>query len=130
VSAADYTNGAGAFTLFPILALDDGTVLWLKSVGTGTVDGTKTNFAGTRTVGGGKGRYDGAKGDGTLKVARYTPLSVDADLVSDCTVKIKKWNLAYFERLHSQSLRQDIAASFLRRAKRQGLSRNGAELSR
>src|SRR6185369_2846166 len=41
-SLADYTNGAGTFTLFPVLAFDDGSALWLKSVGTGTVDGTKT----------------------------------------------------------------------------------------
>ncbi len=37
-SLADYTNGAGTFTFFPILDFDDGSVLWLKSMGTGTVE--------------------------------------------------------------------------------------------
>lgn len=89
-SLADYTNGAGTFTLFPILTFDDGSVLWLKSIGTGTVDGSKTRFVGTLTVLGGKGRFDGAEGDGTLTGTRYTPLSVGADLVSDYTVNIKR----------------------------------------
>jgi hypothetical protein len=89
-SLADYTNGAGTFTLFPILTFDDGSVLWLKSVGTGTIDGTKTHFVGTLAVIGGKGRFDGARGDGTLTGTRYTPLSVGADLVSDYIVNIKK----------------------------------------
>ena len=90
VSLADYTNGAGAFTLFPILAFDDGSALWLKSTGTGTVDGSKTRFVGTLTVLGGKGRFDGAEGDGTLTGTRYTALSVGADLVSDYTVNFKR----------------------------------------
>ncbi len=88
-SLADYTNGAGTFTLFPILAFDDGSALWLKSTGTGMVDGTRTRFIGTLTVLGGKGRFDGAGGDGTLTGTRYTPLSVGADLVSDYTVNIR-----------------------------------------
>jgi hypothetical protein len=89
VSLADYTNGAGTFTLFPILTFDDGSVLWIRSVGTGTIDGAKTHFVGTLTVVGGKGRFDGAKGDGTLTGTRYTPLSVGADLVSEYIVNIQ-----------------------------------------
>jgi hypothetical protein len=86
----DYTNGEGAFTLYPILTFNDGSILWLKSIGMGTIDGTKTQFVGTVTVGGGKGRFDGARGDGTLTGTRYTPLSVGADLVSDYAVRIEK----------------------------------------
>lgn len=89
-SLADYTNGAGTFTLFPILTFEDGSALWLKSTGTGTVDGTKTRFVGKLSVVGGKGRFEGAKGDGTLTGTRYTPLSVGADLVSDYTVNLKR----------------------------------------
>jgi hypothetical protein len=76
--------------LYPILTFDDGSVLWLKSVGTGTIDGTKTLFVGTVTVVGGKGRFHGVRGDGTLTGTGYTPLSVGADLVSDYTVHIEK----------------------------------------
>jgi hypothetical protein len=86
---SDYRNGAGAFTLYPILTLDHGSVLWLKSVGTATIDGTKTQFVGTVTVLGGKGQFDGVAGDGMLTGTRYTPLSVGADLVSDYTVRIE-----------------------------------------
>jgi len=89
-SLTDYTKGAGAFTLYPILTFDDDSVLWLKSVGTGKVDGTKTHFVGTLTVLGGTGRFAGAKGDGTLTGTRYTPLSVGADLVSDYVVNLDK----------------------------------------
>jgi hypothetical protein len=90
-ATTDYTNGAGAFTLYPILTLDDGSVLWLKSVGTAIIDGTKTQFVGTVTVLGGTGRFDGIAGDGALTGTRYTPLSVGADLVSDYTVRIEKF---------------------------------------
>jgi hypothetical protein len=90
VSASDYTNGAGAFTLYPVLTFADGSVLWVKSVGVGTVDGETTQFVGTLTVVGGKGRFEGATGDGTLTGTRYTPLSLGADLVSDYTVNIRQ----------------------------------------
>jgi hypothetical protein len=89
VSTTDYTNGVGAFTLYPILTLPDGSVLWLKSVGRGTVKGGMTQFTGTLSVVGGKGRFEGARGDGTLTGTRYTPLSVGADLVSDYTVHLR-----------------------------------------
>lgn len=90
VAATDYANGAGAFTLYPILTFPDGSILWIKSIGMGTVDGETTRFVGTAAVLGGKGRFDGATGDGTLTGTRYTPLSVGADLVSDYTIDVKK----------------------------------------
>lgn len=89
-SLADYVNGAGTFTLFPILAFDDGSVLWIRSTGTGTVEGARTRFVGTLAVIGGEGRFRGAKGDGTLTGMRYTPLSVGADLVSDYIVNLTR----------------------------------------
>jgi hypothetical protein len=89
-SITDYTEGAGTFTLYPILTFADGSALWLKSIGTGAVEGTKTQFVGTLTVLGGKARFDGAKGAGTLTGTRYTPLSIGADLVSDYMINIKK----------------------------------------
>jgi hypothetical protein len=89
VSLTDYTHGAGSFTLFPILAFPDGSELWLKSVGTGSPDGAVTRFVGTLTVVGGKGRFAGAGGDGTLTGTRYTPLSLGADLVSDYVISLR-----------------------------------------
>jgi hypothetical protein len=90
VSLTDYTNGVGSFTLFPILSFDDGSELWVKSDGTAKVDGSKTRFVGALTVTGGKGRFAGAKGDGTLTGTRYTPIAVGADLVSEYTIRIEK----------------------------------------
>lgn len=90
VAMTDYTNGAGAFTLFPILVFEDGSALHLRSVGTGTVDGTKTRFVGSATVLGGKGRFQGVKGGGMLTGTRYTPLSVGADLVSDYAINVER----------------------------------------
>ena len=89
-SVSDYTKGAGSFTLYPILTFEDGSVLWIKSMGTGTVDGEKTRFVGTLTVVGGKGRFESATGEGTLTGTRYTPLSVGADLVSDYIVNLTR----------------------------------------
>ena len=54
-SLTDYTDGAGSFTLFPILSFDDESELWVKSVGTAKVEGNKTRFVGTLTVVGGQG---------------------------------------------------------------------------
>jgi hypothetical protein len=89
-AATDYTKGAGTFSLYQNLTLDDGSVLWYKAAGTATVDGTKTHFVGTVTVLGGKGRFEGAKGDGSLTGTRYNPLVVGAQLVSDYTINITK----------------------------------------
>jgi hypothetical protein len=89
VAATDYVKGAGAFSVYENLTLDDGSVLWFKYAGTATVEGTKTLFKGTITVLGGKGRFEGAKGDGTGAGARLTPLAVGADLYNDLVINVK-----------------------------------------
>jgi hypothetical protein len=90
-AATDYTKGAGPFSsVYTNLTLDDGSVLWYKAAGTATVDGAKTLFAGNITVLGGKGRFEGAKGDGTVTGVRLNPLIVGAVLYLDCTINIKK----------------------------------------
>jgi hypothetical protein len=88
-SLTDYTDGAGDFTLFPILSFEDGSELWVKSIGTAKVEGSKTRFTGTLIVVGGKGRFANAKGDGTLTGTRYTPIAVGADLVSDYAINLR-----------------------------------------
>ena len=87
-SIADYIAGAGAFTLYPVIRFDDDSVLFLRSSGTGTADGARTNFTGTNTVIGGRKRFEGVHGDGTLTGVRYTPLSEGADLVSEYSVNL------------------------------------------
>jgi hypothetical protein len=66
-----FINGAGTFTLYLILTCGDGSKLGMKSVGTGTLDGTTTHFVSMVT--------------GT----RYRLPSVGTDLVSDYTIKSK-----------------------------------------
>ena len=61
-----------------------------KAAGTATIDGAKTQFVGTVTVLEGKGRFDGAKGDGTLTGTRFTPLAAGAELFNDIVINVKK----------------------------------------
>jgi hypothetical protein len=65
-------------------------VLFLKSSGTGTADGARTNFTGTVAVIGGRRRFEAVRGDGTLTGVRYTPLSEGADLVSEYTLNLRR----------------------------------------
>jgi len=90
VATTDYTKGTGAFSVYNNLTMKDGSVLWYKTAGTATVEGTTTLFQGTATVLGGKGRFEGAKGDGTITGARIAPLAVGADLYLDLVINIKK----------------------------------------
>ena len=90
VATTDYTKGAGTFSVYNNLTLSDGSVLWYKGTGTTTTDGTTSRFQGTVTVLGGKGKYEGAKGDGTLTGARTVPLALGADLYNDLVINIKK----------------------------------------
>jgi hypothetical protein len=90
VAANDYTKGAGTFSNYNNLTLKDGSSLWYKTNGTTTVDGTTSLFKGTVTVLGGKGRYEGAKGDGTITGARLVPLAAGADLYIDLIIDLKK----------------------------------------
>jgi hypothetical protein len=90
VGGFDYIKGAGPFSVYYTLTLNDASVLWYKGTGTAAVDGTKTVFNGTVTVLGGKGRFEGAKGDGTYSGTRITPVSVGADLYADFTINLKK----------------------------------------
>ncbi len=89
LSLGDYIEGAGTFTLYPIIKFDDGSALFIRSTGCGTVEGSQTRFVGTLKVLGGMGRFERAAGDGTLTGVRYTPLAEGADLVSEYTVNLR-----------------------------------------
>ena len=64
-SAADLTNGSGMLGGYLTLTFSDGSAIFLKFAGAIKVEGTNATRGGTYTVVGGKGRYAGAKGDGT-----------------------------------------------------------------
>jgi hypothetical protein len=89
-TTTDYIKGSGVFSVYQNLTLNDGSVLWFKTAGTATADGTTTLLKGTITVLGGKGRFEGAKGEGTVNGVRLTPLAAGAELYNDIAINIKK----------------------------------------
>jgi hypothetical protein len=88
VAQIDYVKGSGTDMSYDNLTFDDGSVLWYKTSGMATVDGTRTIFKGTITVVGGSGRFAGAKGEGGYSGARLTRTS--ADLFLDEMISVKK----------------------------------------
>jgi hypothetical protein len=85
---SEYGKGFGSVPVsYYHFTLKDGSELWLRS--TGKVD-EQNNFGGQLTVIGGKGRYEGAKGDGTWAGQRFGPMSVGSDAVNDLTINLKK----------------------------------------
>ncbi|HEY7299662.1 MAG TPA: hypothetical protein VH684_17275 [Xanthobacteraceae bacterium] len=90
VANTDYVRGAGTFTSFNGLTLKDGSELWYRASGKTRVDGPSSQFEGTVTIVGGKGRFEGAKGDGTFTGTRLSPLAVGADLYIDWIINVKK----------------------------------------
>jgi hypothetical protein len=90
VGLADYTKGAGKGFTYTNLTLEEGSVLWFTQDQKTSVSGTKSIFEGTVTVIGGKGRFAGAKGDGTFTGARTVPLAAGADLYFDYVINLKK----------------------------------------
>jgi hypothetical protein len=86
---SDMTNGSGPANGYIVLNLSDGSELWLKYAGTVRVDGTKVPRKGTYTVIGGKGRFTGAKGDGTWE-GDGTQLGPELLSYIDNVINIKK----------------------------------------
>jgi hypothetical protein len=90
IFVTDYTKGSGTFSLYDNLTLNDGSVLWSKVTGTTTVDGTISRSRGTVTVLGGKGKYEDAKGEGTLTGVRVPGLATGVDRYDDFVINVKK----------------------------------------
>jgi hypothetical protein len=90
VGISDYIKGSGTnrsyFTLMP----KDGSVLFFTLTGTGKVDGATTLIEGKIDVLGGKGRFEGAKGEGTASGVRLAPLAAGADLYLDVAINLRK----------------------------------------
>jgi hypothetical protein len=90
VSATDYVKGSGPFLVYGSLTLSDGSVFWYKTNGIAAVQGTTTNFTGTITIVRGKGRFERAKGDGSITGERLQILAAGAELYVDVTLNINK----------------------------------------
>jgi hypothetical protein len=91
VSTTDYVHGNGPFTVYMETAFSDGSVIYFKGNGQAIVQGQTTDLKVPLTITGGKGRYAGAKGDGTLLGTRLAvqPNS-GAEIANDVTLNIKK----------------------------------------
>jgi hypothetical protein len=83
----DYTNGAGPGVAYVSVDFRDGSAFWYKA--TGSTDSTNI-FKGSVTVISGKGRFEGAKGDGTVAGGRVGPPGPNADVFFDLSINIKK----------------------------------------
>jgi len=90
-SATDFLKGSGhALVSYNNVTFEDGSVLSTKAVVNVVAEGNKSILKGTLTVVGGKGRYAGATGEGTLSGVRLAPLATGAELYVDVTVNVKK----------------------------------------
>jgi hypothetical protein len=89
VGTSDLTNGSGTNSGYSILNFSDGSALFMKYAGTNRTEGNRSPRHGTFTVVGGKGRYEGAKGDGTWEGdgTRSGPAAI---IYIDNVVNIKK----------------------------------------
>jgi hypothetical protein len=87
----DYTKGSGPTVVYDDITFSDGSALFLKMVGMTTAEGPRSTLKNTISIIGGKGRFAGAKGDGTFTGARLAPQpGVGAQLYGDITLNIKK----------------------------------------
>jgi hypothetical protein len=87
----DYLKGSGTFSFYENLTLSDGSAVWYKTTtGTTTFDGAISRSQATLTVLGGKGKYEGAKGDGTLTGVRVQGLATGVDRYDDLVINVKK----------------------------------------
>jgi hypothetical protein len=67
IGMSDITNNSGPVNGYYTVNFPDGSALWLKYTGTVAADGKSFPRKGTSIVIGGKGRYAGAKGEGTFE---------------------------------------------------------------
>jgi hypothetical protein len=88
--ASDVVNGNGTANGYQVIGFNDGSELWFKYTGTIKVDGAKNPRVGTFVVTGGKGRYAGAKGDGTWDGGLSQPGTDASVFYIDVVANIKK----------------------------------------
>jgi hypothetical protein len=87
IGTNDYVKGVGPFVAYFNLSFSDGSILWYKGTGSAKLDGTKPVFTGVLSVLGGKGRFQGAKGDGTIS---GMVVNTDGDQYGDHVINVKK----------------------------------------
>jgi hypothetical protein len=89
--ASDTINGSGPVNGYIVLTLNDGSEIWARYAGEVKVEGNRVPRKGTFSVIGGKGRYAGAKGDGTWEGdGALVTAGTDAVSYVDGVLNIKK----------------------------------------
>ena len=83
----DFTKNAGPALAYVNVTFQDGSVLWYKAPVSAKSDGTS---AGSVSVMGGKGRFEGAKGDGTVSGAAVGARETGVNVYFDLVINIKK----------------------------------------
>jgi hypothetical protein len=89
VGTSDLTNGSGTNSGYSTLNFSDGSAIFMKYSGTNKTDGNRFPRQGTFVVIGGKGRYEGVKGDGTWE-GDGTRSGPEAIIYIDNVINIKK----------------------------------------
>jgi hypothetical protein len=89
IGTNDAVNGSGPVNGYSTVSFSDGSELMVKYTGAIKVDATKVPRKGTFIVIGGKGRYAGAKGDGTWE-GDGSPPGSDQITYIDNVLNIKK----------------------------------------
>ena len=84
---ADYIKNAGPALAYVNVTFQDGSVLWYKAPVSAKSDSTN---AGSVSVMGGKGRFEGAKGDGTVSGAAVGARETGVNVYFDVVINIKK----------------------------------------
>ncbi len=84
---ADYIKNTGPALAYVNVTFRDGSVLWYKATVSAKSDGTS---AGAVSVMGGKGRFEGAKGDGTVSGAAVGARETGVNVYFDLVINAKK----------------------------------------
>jgi hypothetical protein len=86
LGTSDVVNGSGSANGYGFITFSDGSELWTKWTG----DGKPSGGGGTLVVTGGKGRFVGAKGDGTYESHVVPTTGTDYVGYVDDVANIKK----------------------------------------
>jgi hypothetical protein len=91
VASLDFTNGTGPVKVYGSINYSDGSVLWVRNDVESTMKGDRAELRGPVTILGGKGRFAGATGTGSLTGYRMqvTPSS-GAEVYNEITLNLKK----------------------------------------
>ncbi len=91
VADLDFTNGSGPVKVYGSINYGDGSVLWIRNDVESTMKGDRADLKGNLTILGGKGRFAGATGTGSLTGYRVQAMpGGGAEVYNDITLNLKK----------------------------------------